>query len=118
MSRTLLFMAFFVSLLSARSLVAARLVHLDIDLPNGFLSKLAISERQIAPMDVQGVGRFGFQPTFETDSQWAVIVTLFVQQGEEWNRLERLELSLNGPAIASKTSPSFRIRVSNVTEND
>jgi hypothetical protein len=97
---------------------ATRVVVLEISVPKKGMPAVHLSAREgeTVTISVDGVGRFGFQPTFDKDDESNVTVTVFDLGSDPERRLGETNLKAGGRAVQSKTSPSFGIQVLRVTQ--
>lgn len=78
--------------------------------------ELEAAESGLAIVKVNGI-EYGFRPAIEDAKPWTrVTVTLF-KLDPTTEQLGVVELKTGGPAVDSKTTPTFRISVSRVVES-
>jgi hypothetical protein len=88
-----------------------------LTLPDGRTIQLSAPESGLATTTVDGT-EFGFRPTIQDSKPWTrVIVTIFKMSTatEPTQVLGDVEVRTGGAAVRSKTNPSFRIAVPQVT---
>jgi hypothetical protein len=77
---------------------------------------ITIREGEIGVLEVPELGRFGFQPTFATNSKSRIVAVIFDHRETPPRRLGDVNLEVTGSEVQTKTSPSFLIRVFRVVE--
>ena len=79
--------------------------------PAGAMHDLTTHESGLATLDVNG-HQYGFRPTMHDDVGARMTVTIFdMGEGSQPVReLAAVDVSGGGPAVASKSSPAFRIK--------
>jgi hypothetical protein len=112
-------------LLMSLSMVAVALgqahqpvVSIVLTLPQGRTIQLSAPESGLATTTLQDGTEFGFRPTIQDGKPWTrVVVTIFKMSTatEPTHMLGDVEVRTGGTAVQSKTNPSFRIAVPQVT---
>lgn len=78
--------------------------------PDGTARDLTTHESGLATLDVNG-HQYGFRPTMHDDAGTSLTVTIFDMGGAQQpvKELAAVELRGGGPAMATSTSPAFRV---------
>ncbi len=108
-------------LLTIRAAAAADIysptVTISVTTPDGKTQELPVRESEVGMLKV-GNTEYKFRPTILDSKPWnQVVVTIFkgaTAQAPD-QVLGEVELKTGGPAVASKTSPAFKIAVTKVT---
>ncbi len=85
-------------------------VSLVVTLPDGSSKTLSTHESGLATVTVKG-REYGFRPTMHDDAGMRMTVTIFDMGGptEVVKEIGALDLKGGGPAVASKTTPAFKV---------
>ena len=88
-------------------------VSMSVAGPSGTVHDLTTHESGLATLDVNG-HQYGFRPTMHDDAGARMTVTIFdMGEGAQPVReLAAVDVSGGGPAVASKSSPAFRVKAS------
>jgi hypothetical protein len=97
---------------------ATRVIFLSITTPKKGVPpvQLAAHEAETVTLEIDGVGKFGFEPTLRENDASTVVVTVFDVGASPSRRLGATAVPVAGKEVASKTSPSFGIRIVRVTQ--
>ncbi len=90
-------------------------VTMSITLPDGKVQTLTTHESGTATLTANGV-EYGFRPTMLDDQGTRDVITIF-KMGTKTTTVRVLgdvEVRLNAPAIAAKTSPAFKVAVTKI----
>jgi hypothetical protein len=100
---------------------------MQLKLPNGATPQLTVQEGNPATMEVKDPrqisdsshtfrtgDKFGFVPTFRTDDDSRVVVSIFDMKAEPNRQLGQVEVAVGGDAVQSETTPPFTISVPKV----
>jgi hypothetical protein len=93
-------------------------VSMMLTLPEGQTIQLSVPESGLATTTLKDGTEFGFRPTIQDGKPWTrVVVTIFRMSTatEHTHVLGDVEVRTGGTAVQSKTNPSFRIAVPQVT---
>lgn len=93
-------------------------VHMNITLPDGQTKALSAPESGLATTTLTDGTEIGFRPTIVDDKPWNHIIVAIFKMPTQTHASEELglvDLKTGGEAVASKTTPSFKIAVSSVT---
>ena len=85
-----------------------RSVVLEIGLPNGAVPQLRIADGGTGTVDLPRVGKFGFVPTLKDGS---ISVEVFDMSQTPHRPVDRVDATIGGGSVQSKTKPQFSIRV-------
>jgi hypothetical protein len=119
MTRRLLFavwLTFFTTMAAANPY--APTVTISVTLPDGRTQELTAPESGLATVRFKDGTEYGFRPTIQDSAPWnRTVMTIFrmATASEPTETLGQVELQRGGPAVESKTSPSFKISVPRVT---
>ena len=97
----------------AQPVAPTRDVLLELNLPNGATPQLRIAEDGTGTVTLPGVGKFGFVPRVEDNSN-VVLVEVFNLNSTPHEGLGRVEAVVGGDRVQSKTKPDFGIRVARI----
>jgi hypothetical protein len=91
-------------------------VAMSITLPNGESKALQTPESGLATVTVGGRD-YGFRPTMHDDEGKRITVTIFDMGNatEAAREVGAVELQGGGPAVASKTTPGFKVQARRAT---
>jgi hypothetical protein len=90
-------------------------VTMSITMPDGKVQTLTTHESGTATLTVNGI-EYGFRPTMLDDQGTRDVITIF-KMGTKTTTVSVLgdvEVRLNAPAIAAKTSPVFKVAVTKI----
>jgi len=120
MIRTGVSLAFFI--LMASIVVAAQayapVVTMSVTLPDGRMQELTAPDSGLATVSLKVGTEYGFRPTIQDSTPWdRIVVTVFrvATTNAPTQRLGEIELKRGGPAVDSKTDPSFKVAVPKVS---
>ena len=92
------------------------IVTMNVTLPDGRTEELTAHESGLATIRVNGA-EYGFRPTIQDSSPWnRIVVTIFrtATASAPTQILGEVEVQRGGPAMGTKTNPTFKIAVSKV----
>ena len=120
MVRRRLLFAFCLALVT--SLAAAQphapVVTMSVTLPDGSTREMTAAESSLATVQLQDGREYGFRPTIQDSSPWnRIVITIFrmATATAPTTVLGEIELKRAGPAVESKTNPSFKVSVPKVS---
>ena len=96
----------------------APVVTISVGLPDGGTEELTVPESGLATVSLPDGTEYGFQPTIQDCMPWnRIVVTIFrmATTNSPTQILAEVELKRGGPAADSKTNPSFKVAVPNVS---
>jgi hypothetical protein len=96
----------------------APLVTMSVTTADGQTQDLTAHESGLASLRARDGAEYAFRPTIQDSTPWnRVVVTIFKtgRANVPTQVLGEIELKKGGPAIESKTNPSFKIAVRNVS---
>ena len=112
--------AFFI--LVASTIAAAQaytpFVTMSVTLPDGRTQELSAPESGLATVSLKDGTEYGFRPTIQDSTPWnRIVVTIFktATTNAPTQILGEVELKRGGPAVDSKTNPSFKVAVPKVS---
>jgi hypothetical protein len=112
----------FVAVLLAGAMAAAQaqapVVTMSITTPDGRTHELTAAESGFATLTLKDGTEYGFRPTIHDGSPWnRIVVTIFrsATASAPATVLGEIELRRGGPAVDSKTNPSFKVSVPKVS---
>ena len=112
----------FVAVLLAVALAAAQsqapVVTMSITTPDGRMHELTAAESGLATLVLTDGTEYGFRPTIQDSSPWnRIVVTIFrsATASAPTTFVGEIELRRGGPAVDSKTNPSFKVSVPKVS---
>ena len=112
----------FVAVLLAGAMAAAQaqapIVTMSITTPDGRTPELTAAESGLATLTLKDGTEYGFRPTLQDSSPWnRIVVTIFrsATASAPTTVLGEIELRTGGPAMDSKTTPSFKVSVPKVS---
>ena len=121
MTRTIVAFAF-VSVLLSSAMAAvqghAPVVTMSVTTPDGRTHELTAAESGLATLTLKDGTEYGFRPTIQDSSPWnRIVVTIFrsATTSTATTVLGEIELRRGGPAVDSKTNPSFKVSVPKVS---
>lgn len=105
------------------SIVAAAQAHapvvtMSVTLPDGRTQELTAPESGLATVSLKDGTEYGFRPTLQDSTPWnRIVVTIFrtATTISPTQILGEVELARGGPAVDSKTNPSFKVAVPKVS---
>ena len=122
MTRRSVSFAFIAVLLLAGAMAAAQahapVVTMSVTTPDGRTHELTAAESGLATLILKDGTEYGFRPTIQDSSPWnRIIVTIFrsATANAPTTILGEIELRRGGPAVDSKTNPSFKVSVPKVS---
>ena len=112
----------FIALLLAGAMAAAQahapVVTMSVTTPDGRTHELTAAESGLATLTLKDGTEYGFRPTIQDSAPWnRIVVTVFnsATNSAPTTVLGEIELRRAGPAMDSKTSPSFKVSVPQVS---
>jgi hypothetical protein len=112
----------FVAVLLAGAMAAAQahapIVTMSVTTPDGRTHELTAAESGLATLTLKDGTEYGFRPTIEDSSPWnRIVVTIFrsATASAPTTVVGEIEVRRAGPAVDSKTSPSFKVSVPKVS---
>ncbi len=93
----------------------APLVSMVVTLPDGQTKDLSAHESGLAEVSLKDGTEYAFRPTMMDDKGSTTVVTIF-KMTPSTEELGTVEVKLGAPAVASKTSPVFKIAVTRVNK--
>ena len=112
----------FVTVLLAAAMAAAQahapIVTMSVTTPDGRTHELTAAESGVATLTLNDGPEYGFRPTIQDSSPWnRIVVTIFrsATANAPTTVVGEIELRRGGPAVDSKTSPSFKVSVPKVS---
>ena len=119
---TLRGVAFVLVALMLTAIVAAQayapIVTMVVTMPDGRTQELTAAESGLATLTLKDGTEYGFRPTIQDSAPWnRIVVTIFrsATSSAPTTVLGDIELRRGGPAMDSKTSPSFKVSVPKVS---
>ena len=117
--RQLLFALLFVLIAKFSAAQAyAPVVTMSVTLPDGRIQELTAPESGLATLQLKDGTEYAFRPTIHDSSPWnQIVVTIFrtATTNAPTTVLGEVELKSGGPAVESKTNPSFKVSVPRVS---
>jgi hypothetical protein len=113
-------MAFFVALMGmlAAAQSSAPIVTMIVTLPDGHTQEVTAAESGLATVSLKDGTEYGFRPDIQDSTPWnRLIVTIFrtATTNAPTQILGEVEIKRGGPAVDSKTNPSFKVAVPKVS---
>jgi len=105
-----LFVVLATTISTAQSAAVKRDVVLELTLPNGATPQLRVTEAATGSVELPGIGKFGFVPTFQ-NSDGRIVVELIDLGKTPHQRIGRVEAVVDGPKLQFDTHPRFGVRV-------
>lgn len=112
----------FVAVLLAGVISAAQahapIVTMTVTTPDGRTHELTAAESGLATLTLKDGTEYGLRPTIQDSSPWnRIVVTIFrsATASAPATVLGEIELRKGGPAVDSKTNPSFKVSVPKVS---
>ena len=96
----------------------APVVTMIVTLPDGRTQELTAPESGLATVSLKDGTEYGFRPTIQDSTPWnRIVVTIFrtATTNAPTQILGDVELKRGGPALDSKTNPSFRVAIPKVS---
>jgi hypothetical protein len=96
----------------------APVVAMSVTLPDGRTQELTAPESGLATLQLKDGSEYGFRPTIQDSSPWnRIVITIFrtATAGAPTTVLGEFEVKRGGPAVQSKTTPSFKVSVPRVS---
>jgi hypothetical protein len=91
---------------------------MSVTTPEGRTQNLTAHESGLATVTLTDGREYAFRPTIQDSAPWnRIVVTIFktATATEPTAIVGEVELKRGGPAVASKTNPSFKVAVTNVS---
>jgi hypothetical protein len=113
-------LAFFVAVMGmlAAAQSSAPVVTMSVTLPDGRTQEVTAAESGLATVSLKDGAEYGFRPTIQDSLPWnRIVVTIFrtATTTAPTQILGEVEVKRGGPAVESKTSPSFKVAVPKVS---
>ncbi len=113
-------LAFFVALMGMLTAAQsyAPVVTMNVTLPDGRTQQVIAAESGLATLQLKDGTEYGFRPTIQDSSPWnRIIVTIFrtATTNAPTQIVGEVEVKRGGPAVDSKTNPSFKVAVPKVS---
>ena len=96
----------------------APIVTMVVTMPDGRTQELTAAESGLATLTLKDGTEYEFRPTIQDSAPWnRIVVTVFksATNSAPTTVLGEIELRRGGPAVDSKTSPSFKVSVPGVS---
>ena len=113
----LAFLIVLTGLLSAAE-SSSPVVTMSVTLPDGRTQELTAPESGLATVSLKDGTEYGFRPTIQDSTPWnRIVVTIFrtATTTAPTQTLGEIEVKRGGPAVDSKTNPSFKVAVPKVS---
>jgi hypothetical protein len=91
-------------------------VSMVVTMPDGQTTTLTAPESGLAETKLKDGTEYAFRPTMHDDKGTTTEVTIF-KMSPSVQELGAVEVKLGAPAVASKTSPSFKVAVTGVAKS-
>jgi hypothetical protein len=91
----------------------APVVTMTVTLPDGQSKELSVPESGLGQATLKDGTEYGFRPTMQDDRGSVTVVTIF-KMSPSPAEIGTVEAKLGAAAVASKTSPAFKIAVNRV----
>ena len=94
-------------------------VTMSITLPDGQTKEVTAPESGLATIALKDGTEIGFRPTIQDSKPWTrVVVTIFKTPtaSHPSQQLGELDVKTGGSAVPSKTTPTFKVAVTSVSE--
>lgn len=78
-------------------------------------SQVTTPEGEAGSVHVEGLGQFGFTPRLQAGNDKTVIVVITSLAKSPPQELGRIDVTVGGKPVKSKTTPSFEVQVISVT---
>jgi hypothetical protein len=111
------------ALLLAGNLAMAQpnpIVQMSVTLPDGQTQELSAPESGLATFTLKDGTEVGVRPTILDSKPWAHVVVTFFKLPTATHASEEIgsvELRTGAPAVATKTTPAFKVAVTGVAES-
>ena len=112
----------FVAALLTGAIAAAQshapVVTMSVTLPDSRTQELTAAESGLATLTLRDGTEYGFRPTIQDSSPWnRIVITIFksATTSAATAVLGEVEVRRGGPAVDSKTNPSFKVSVPKVS---
>ena len=120
MTRRGMAFALVVAMLSAVAAAQAYapIVTIAVTMPDGRTQELTAVESGLATLTLKDGTEYGFRPTIQDSAPWnRIVVTIFrtATTSAPTTVLGEIEVRRGGPAVDSKTNPSFKVSVPRVS---
>lgn len=120
MTRKAMAFALVVVMLSAIAAAQAYapIVTMVVTMPDGRTQELTAAESGLATLTLKDGTEYGFRPTIQDSAPWnRIVVTIFrsATTSAPTTVLGEIEVRRGGPAVDSKTNPSFKVSVPKVS---
>lgn len=120
MFRAAVLLAFVVAVMGmlAAAQSYAPVVTMSVTLPDGRTQEITAAESGLATVSLKDGTEYGFRPTIQDSMPWnRIVVTIFrtATTNAPTQILGEVEVKRGGPAVDSKTSPSFKVAVPKVS---
>ena len=117
---TAVLLAFFVAVMGmlAAAQSYAPVATMSVTLPDGRTQEVTAAESGLATVGLKDGTEYGFRPTIQDSTPWnRIVVTIFrtATTNAPTQILGEVEVKRDGPAVDSKTSPSFKVAVPKVS---
>jgi hypothetical protein len=96
----------------------APIVTMSVTMSDGRTQELTAPESGLATVTLKDGREYGFRPTIQDSSPWnRIVVTIFrsATASAPTTILGEVEVRRGGPAVDSKTNPSFKVSVPKVS---
>ena len=96
----------------------APVVTMSVTMSDGRTQELTAPESGLATVTLKDGTEYGFRPTIQDSSPWnRIVVTIFrsATTSAPTTVLGEIEVRRGGPAVDSKTNPSFKVSVPKVS---
>ena len=96
----------------------APVITMSVTLPDGRTQELTAPESGLATLQLKDGSEYGFRPTIQDSSPWnRIVVTIFktATTSVPTTVLGQVDVKRAGPAVESKTNPSFKVSVPKVS---
>jgi len=112
--------AFFILVTStiAAAQAHAPVVTMSVTSPDGRTQEVTAPESGLATVSLKDGTEYGFRPTIQDSTPWNRIVVTILRTATTnapTQLLGEVELKRGGPAVESKTNPSFKVAVPKVS---
>jgi hypothetical protein len=118
MIRKGLSIAFLVASMVGAAQAYRPVVTMSVTLPDGQMQELTAPESGLATVSLKDGTEYDFRPTIQDSAPWnRIVVTIFrrATTNAPTQILGEIELRRGGPAVDSKTNPSFTVAVPKVS---
>ena len=102
----------------AAAQASAPIVTMVVTMPDGRTQELTAAESNLATLTLKDGSEYGFRPTIQDSAPWnRIVVTIFrsATTSAPTTVLGEIEVRRGGPAMDSKTNPSFKVSVPKVS---